>query len=180
MYTGLIRSAAPVPPQSGFLFTDRRTFPSQAITSLAAYGIAAADDLGDGLFADKALIKLRKISCTHLFDGIQIRNNRSAVQSNTIFSSDESGIYIDSNPDDGCNGTGNGINVSANIINTIRTLILGTLSNNTIGTNNTYFNLGSRNTPGDTCENANPAIVKASQAKPLAKNHSSRMLRPAR
>ncbi|HEX4426118.1 MAG TPA: hypothetical protein VH079_12020 [Terriglobales bacterium] len=147
--------------------------------SNSQYGIAAVDDLGDGLIADHASIKSNKISGTHLFDGIEICNNSSTVQSNIIFSSDESGIHIDSDPDNGCNGTGNGITVSANTINTACTGILGNLSNNTIGTN-TYYNVGSLNNPGNSCENANPSVVKAPQAKPVAKNHTSRVVRPVR
>jgi parallel beta-helix repeat protein len=143
------------------------------------YGIVTQDDLADGFIADHTLIKSNKVSGTHLFDGIFVCNNSSTIQSNTIFSSDESGIHIDSDPDDGCNGTGNGIIVSANVINTACTGILGNLSNNTIGTN-TYYNVGSLNNPGNTCENVNPAVVKASQTKPLAKNHTSRMVRPVR
>jgi hypothetical protein len=143
------------------------------------YGIVTEDDLTDGFIADHTLIKSNKISGTHLFDGIFICNNSSTIQANTIFSSDESGIHIDSDPDDGCNGTGNGLIVSANIINTACTGILGNLSNNTIGTN-TYYNVGSLNNPGNTCENVNPSVVKAPQDKPVAKNHTSRMVRPVR
>jgi parallel beta-helix repeat protein len=147
--------------------------------SNSQFGIAAVNDIPDGFIADHASIKLNKISGTHLYDGIEICNNSSIVQSNTIFSSDESGIHIDSDPDDGCSGAGNGHSISANIINTACTGILGNLSNNTIGTN-TYYNVGSLNNSGDTCENANPAVVKANQAKALAKNHQSRMVQPVR
>jgi hypothetical protein len=147
--------------------------------SNSQFGIATDDDLGDGLIADKTSIKSNRISGTHLYDGIEICNNSSTVQSNVIFSSDESGIHIDSNSDDGCNGAGNGIVVSSNTINTACTAILGNLSNNTIGTN-TYYNVGSLNNPGNTCENANPAVVRGSQAKAIAKNHVSRKARPVR
>jgi parallel beta-helix repeat protein len=158
---------------------------SQAITltsnniSNTQYGIAAVDDLGDSLFADKAVIKSNKISGTHLFDGIEICNNSSTVELNTIFSSDEAAIHLDGSSMNGCTGAGNGTTVSGNVINTACAGILGIVGNNTVGVN-TFYNVANTTDAADTCESVTPGVEARSHAKPAAKNQISRAVRPIR
>ena len=102
--------------------------------------------------ADKTLIKSNEIFGTLDIDGIDLCSNNNVVNSNTIASSDEAGVDLDS----GCGSTGNGNKVTGNTINEACAGILagsGT-SGNTI-TPNSFFNVTNITLAADVC----PAAV---------------------
>jgi Periplasmic copper-binding protein (NosD) len=98
--------------------------------------------------ADNTLIKSNMIFGTLDIDGIDLCSNNNTVTNNTIASSDESGIDLDS----GCGSTGNNNSVKRNTINQACAGILagsGTSGNTT--TPNTFFNVTNTILAADVC-----------------------------
>jgi parallel beta helix pectate lyase-like protein len=98
--------------------------------------------------ADMTIIKNNEIFGTLDVDGIDLCSNNNTVSNNTIASSDESGVDLDS----GCGSTGNGNSVTSNTINEACAGILeesGT-SGNTISKNN-FFNVTNVTLSADVC-----------------------------
>jgi hypothetical protein len=110
--------------------------------------------------ADNTIITQNTIFGTQEIDGIDLCSNGNVVTHNTIASSDESAVNLDSS----CGTTGNGNTVTHNIINEACAGILagsGTTGNTT--TPNNFFNVSNINLSGDQC----PAqVAGASPARP--------------
>ena len=98
--------------------------------------------------ADSNVVTGNKVYGTHLFDGIDVCSDNNQVKSNTVNSSDQSGIHNDST----CT-SGNTSNVITG--NTINEACAGILSGLTPLSNtlspDTFFNVGTTVLAGDTC-----------------------------
>jgi hypothetical protein len=108
--------------------------------------------------ADKTTIKSNAIFGTLDVDGIDLCSNNNVVNDNTIASSDEAGVDLDS----GCGTTGNGNKVNDNTINEACAGILmgSATSGNTIAPNN-FFNVTNTTLSADQC----PAPASAARGK---------------
>lgn len=108
------------------------------------YGIVFVTDAGGS--SDGAMVQSNKVVSTHLFDGIDMCNNNNNITGNTVISSDESGIHLDST----CGGTGNSSNVTGNTLNVACAGILnGGMGNNIMS--NTYTNVTNTVLASDVC-----------------------------
>jgi parallel beta-helix repeat protein len=143
--------------------------------SSTQFGIVYVTDPAVGS-ADGGIIKMNKVSATHIFDGIDLCNNNNMVQNNTINGSDESGIHVDSSCTNfGVGGsTGSGDSISANTINgACDGIMIGTAAGvNSIGPN-TFFNAGHTTATADQCT---PPLARVR----LPKSAQQRPFKPAR
>jgi hypothetical protein len=122
--------------------------------------------------ADKTVIKSNAIFGTLDIDGIDLCSNNNVVNDNTIASSDEAGVDLDS----GCGSTGNGNKVTGNTINEACAGILvgsGT-SGNTI-TPNSFFNVTNITLAADQC----PAVMSAGSHGKLRSDFVRPVLAPS-
>ena len=110
------------------------------------YGIAIAETATGN--ADFNTVTGNKVYGTHIFDGIDVCSDSNTVKSNTVNTSDESGIHNDST----CTG-GNSGNIITN--NTVNEACAGLLTGETPNSNtlspNTLFNVNNTVLAGDTC-----------------------------
>jgi parallel beta-helix repeat protein len=110
------------------------------------FGIAT--DTSSSFVADHNAIRTNTILGTRIFDGIELCSNNNTVASNTISSSDEAGVHLDSR----CGGTGRGNSVTRNTINEACAGILagtGTSGNST--SPNTLLNVTNMLLNADQC-----------------------------
>ncbi len=101
--------------------------------------------------ADHANIHDNRILGTRIFDGIDVCSSNNEVYRNTVYSSTEAAIHLDST----CGSTGTNNTVSDNVVNEACAAILQGATPNTIGgpsgTDNTFFNVASQILAGDVC-----------------------------
>jgi parallel beta-helix repeat protein len=100
------------------------------------------------------------VADTHLGDGIDLCSDSNTVTGNTVFSSDESGIHLDST----CGSTGASNNVSSNAVNDACAGILVGGTGNTIATSNTFANVTNLTLNGDVCPVAASSVMATSEA----------------
>lgn len=119
------------------------------------FGIAVVTDSTDSLSADHTTITGNNISATRIFDGIDVCSNSNTVQTNTINSSDEAAIHLDSS----CGGTGKSNTVRNNVINSACAgILVGTGTSGNTTTPNTFFNTQTAVLNGNQC--STPPVVK--------------------
>jgi parallel beta-helix repeat protein len=135
-------------------------------------GIAIETD--GALTADDNTISNNVVSDTHIWDGIDVCSNHNSVISNTVYSSGEAGIHLDSS----CGATGNYNTVSNNsVIEACAGLLLGSGTGNTFPAVNPAANVTYTSLAGDVCT---PTVLLAA---PLvgqvgSQGKSSRPARP--
>jgi parallel beta-helix repeat protein len=126
----------------------------------------------DGAFpADHNTVRNNHVSNTHLGDGIDLCSNTNTVSGNTVFSSGQAGIHLDSS----CPGsTGNSNIVSKNTVNeACAGILLGSGAGNTFPIANLVANVANTSLAGDICT---PVVLTASRVD--SQGHSSRPARP--
>jgi parallel beta-helix repeat protein len=125
----------------------------------------------DGAFpADHNTVRNNHVSNTHLGDGIDLCSNTNTVSGNTVFSSGQAGIHLDSS----CGSTGNNNIVSKNTVNeACAGILLGSGSGNTFPIANLVANVANTSLAGDICT---PVVLTASRVD--SQGHSSRPARP--
>jgi parallel beta-helix repeat protein len=127
----------------------------------------------DGTFtANNNDVTSNLVTNTHIGDGIDLCSDSNTVTGNTVFSSAEAGIHLDST----CGSTGGSNTVNRNAVNEACAAILLGGSGNTL-TANTYANVANTTLAGDVCTLAgvSAALVK-SQVN--SQGHSFRPARP--
>ena len=87
------------------------------------------------------------VTNTHIGDGIDLCSDSNTVTGNTVFSSDEAGIHLDSS----CGSTGSNNIVSRNTVNEACAGILLGGSGNTVSATNTFANVANTTLAGDVC-----------------------------
>lgn len=88
--------------------------------------------------ADTNLVNLNKVYGTHVFDGIDVCSDHNTVKNNTVNSSDEAGIHLDSS----CTGGNSSNTVSYNTINeACAGVLIGPNAAGNITSPNTVFNV---------------------------------------
>src|ERR1700722_5884429 len=127
--------------------------------------------------ADNTFINANHIGGTQNFDAIDICSNNDTVESNVVFGSAQSAIHVD----DECPGpestpSGNNSVVRTNTINeACAGILLGSGTGNTIGPNNTFFNVVNTTLAGDSC----PAVAPDSAKKAGGSVEKHQSLRPS-
>ena len=121
----------------------------------------------DGAFpADTNVVSNNHVSDTHLGDGIDLCSNNNTVSGNTMFSSGQAGIHLDSS----CPSTGNNNTVSKNTVNeACAGILLGSGTGNTFPIANLVANVANTTLAGDVCT---PVVLTVIQG------HSSSPARP--
>jgi hypothetical protein len=152
------------------------TFGSSGILVYASAGITVASNVvestqlaiaptTDPTFgaADNTFINANHIGGTQTFDAIDICSNNDTVESNVIVGSAQSAIHVDDEcPGLGSTPSGNNNVVRTNTINeACAGILLGSGTGNTIGPNNTFFNVVNITLAGDSC----PAVAPDSAKK---------------
>jgi parallel beta-helix repeat protein len=154
---------------SGILIYDsgNMTITGNSVTN-TQNGIAIVTD---GTFpADHNAVSNNHVSNTHLGDGIDLCSNHNAVSGNTVFSSGQAGIHLDSS----CGSTGNNNIVSKNTVNeACAGILLGSGTGNTFPIADLVANVANKTLAGDVCT---PAVLAVSQFD--SQGHSSRPARP--
>ncbi len=114
------------------------------------FGIAIASDSSSQQASGGGganIVTSNKVSGTRIFDGIDVCTDTNTVKTNTINSSDEAGVHIDST----CGVTNTGNIVTGNTINeACAGLLVGTSPGNTTSPD-TYFNVNNTVVQGDVC-----------------------------
>ncbi len=125
----------------------------------------------DGAFpADHNAVNDNHVSNTHLGDGIDVCSNNNTVSANTVFSSGQAGIHLDSS----CGSTGNDNIVSKNTVNeACAGILLGSGTGNTLPIANLVANVAKTSLAGDVCT---PAVLTVSRVDSQA--HSPSPARP--
>ena len=125
----------------------------------------------DGAFpADTNVVSNNHVSDTHLGDGIDLCSNYNMVSGNTVFSSGQGGIHLDSS----CPSSGNNNTVSKNTVNEACAGILqGSGTGNTYPIANIVANVANTTLAGDVCT---PAVLIVRRLH--SQGHSSRPARP--
>jgi parallel beta-helix repeat protein len=128
----------------------------------------------DGLFpADDNTVTNNQVINTVYGDGIDLCSSNNTVTGNSVFSSNQGGIHLDSS----CGSTGNNNTVSNNAVNeACAGILLGSGSGNTISTNNTIANVANTTLAGDVCPAVAPAALPRGQV--TSHGRSSRAVRP--
>ncbi|MGA8101849.1 MAG: hypothetical protein WB869_06830 [Candidatus Acidiferrales bacterium] len=125
------------------------------------FGIVSVTDPTSGTpsdpqgLGDDTNIHNNAVMGTQIFDGIDVCSNNNMVQNNTIYSSTESGVHVDST----CGSTGTKNNVSGNVINLACAGVLEGATPNNIGNNNQYFNDVEEVMTGNVCPD--PSVAAA-------------------
>lgn len=122
------------------------------------------------------------VTNTQLGDGIDLCSNGNTVTSNTVFTSGQSGIHLDSSCASAISNTSTGNNnvVSRNIVNdACAGILLGSGTGNTVSTTNTLANVANTTLAGDTCTSSAPAVSDALVRSRLAL-HEQHVSSPAR
>jgi parallel beta-helix repeat protein len=131
-------------------------------------GIAIVTDVA--FPADHNAVSNNHISDTHLGDGIDLCSNHNTVSGNTVFSSGQAGIHLDSS----CGSTGNKNIVSKNTVNeACAGILLGSGTGNTFPIANLVANVANTSLAGDVCT---PAVLTLSRVD--SQGHSSSPARP--
>jgi parallel beta-helix repeat protein len=128
--------------------------------SIANTQTGIATVTGGGLTANGNTVSNNLVADTHLYDGIDLCSDDNTVTGNTVFSSDESGIHLDSI----CGATGTGNNVSRNAVNDACAGVLVGGTGNTIATSNTFANVTNLTLNGDVCTVTASSVMAASEA----------------
>ncbi len=119
------------------------------------------------------------VTNTQLGDGIDVCSNGNTVTSNTVFTSGQSGIHLDSSCGS-TTSTGSNNIVSRNIVNdACAGILLGSGTGNTVSTTNTLANVAFITLAGDTCTSSAPAVSDALVRSRVAL-HGQHALSPAR
>lgn len=137
---------------SGILIYDSgdMTVTGNSVTS-TQIGIAIVTD--GALPANGNTLTDNTIAHTVTGDGIDVCSNNNTLRGNTVFSSSQAGIHLDSS----CGSTGNNNTVSSNIINeACAGLLLGSGSGNTFPAGNDFANVNFTTLAGDVCT---PTVV---------------------
>lgn len=122
------------------------------------------------------IISNNLVTNTQLGDGIDVCSNGNTITSNTVFTSGQSGIHLDSS----CGSTGNNNVVSRNIVNdACAGILLGSGMGNTVSTTNTLANVANTTLAGDTCTSSAPTVSDALVRSRLAL-HEQHVSSPAR
>jgi parallel beta-helix repeat protein len=154
---------------SGILIYDsgNMTITGNSVTN-AQNGIPIVTD---GTFpADNNVVSNNHVSSTHLGDGIDLCSNNNTVFGNTVFTSGQAGIHLDSS----CGSTGNNNIVSKNTVNeACAGILLGSGTGNTFPIANLVANVANTTLAGDVCT---PAVLTVSRV--ASQGHSSRPARP--
>jgi parallel beta-helix repeat protein len=154
---------------SGILIFDsgNMTITGNSVTN-SQNGIAIVTD---GAFpADHNAVSNNHVSDTHLGDGIDLCSNNNTVSGNTVFSSGQAGIHLDSS----CGSTGSNNIVSKNTVNEACAGILrGSGTGNTFPIANLVANVANTSLAGDVCT---PAVLTVSRVG--SQGHSSSPARP--
>ena len=125
-------------------------------------GIVTVTD--GSLTADGNTILNNLVTNTHVGDGIDLCSNNNTVTGNTVFSSDDAGIHLDSS----CGSTGSNSRLNRNTVNDACAGILLGGSGNTVGMN-TFANVANTTLTGDVC--TAPSVSSASVTnKALVRN----------
>jgi len=127
--------------------------------------------------ADNTFIDANHIGGTQTFDAIDLCSNNDTVESNVIFGSAQSAIHLDDEcPGPGSTPSGNNNVVRTNTINeACAGILLGSGAGNTIGPNNTFFNVVNISLAGDSC----PAVAPAFANKAAGSGEKHQSLRPS-
>ena len=131
------------------------------------FGIAIITDLSSGPPANAWPIMQNMVSGTHIFDGIDVCSNGNNVTSNTVFSSDESAIHLDSS----CGSTGSRNTVKNNTINeACAGILVGTGTSGNTTSPNTINNAEHTILNADSCTTpvfgaSRPGIAAAGQLR---------------
>jgi parallel beta-helix repeat protein len=118
------------------------------------------------------------VTNTQLGDGIDLCSNGNTVSSNTVFSSGQSGIHLDSSCGS-TTSTGNNNVVSRNIVNdACAGILLGTGTGNTVSTSNTLANVANTTLASNTC--TTPTVVSGTLVsnQVASHGHASSPVRP--
>jgi len=154
---------------SGILIFDSgdMTITGNSVTN-ALNGLAIVTD---GAFpADHNTVSNNHVSDTHLGDGIDLCSNQNTVSGNTVFSSGQAGIHLDSSS----GSTGNNNIVSKNTVNeACAGILLGSGTGNTFPIANLVANVANTSLAGDVCT---PAVLTLSRVD--WQGHSSSPARP--
>jgi parallel beta-helix repeat protein len=121
----------------------------------------------DGAFpADHNAVSNNHVSDTHLGDGIDVCSNHNTVSGNTVFSSGQAGIHLNSS----CVSTGNNNTVSKNTVNEACAGILrGGGTGNTFPIANVVANVAKTSLAGDVCT---PAVLTLSRVDSQGRSSS--------
>lgn len=111
------------------------------------------------------------VTNTHVGDGIDVCSNSNTITGNTVFSSDEAGIHLDST----CVSTGSTNFVSRNTVNEACAAILQGGSGNWL-TWNMYANVANTILAGDVCTVVTPSTLSKSQVS--SQGHAFSPARP--
>jgi parallel beta-helix repeat protein len=109
------------------------------------------------------------VSDTHLGDGIDLCSNQNTVSGNTLFSSGQAGIHLDSS----FGSTGNNNIVSKTVNEACAGILLGSGTGNTFPIANLVANVANTSLAGDVCT---PAVLTLSRVD--SQGHSSSPARP--
>lgn len=125
----------------------------------------------DGAFpANHNEVSNNHVSDTHLGDGIDVCSNNNTVSGNTVFSSGQAGIHLDSS----CKSTGNNNIVSKNTVNeACAGILLGSGAGNTFPIANLVANVANTTLAGDDCT---PTVLTVSRVD--SQGHSASPARP--
>ena len=111
------------------------------------------------LTADRNTVTSNQVVNTQIGDGIDVCSDHNTLIGNTVISSGESGIHLDSL----CGATGTRNTVGANIVNEACAGILKGGSPNTYATN-TFWNVVNTTLAGDVCPATLPSALLPRQA----------------
>jgi parallel beta-helix repeat protein len=153
---------------SGILIFDsgNMTISGNSVTN-AQNGIPIVTD--GTLPADNNTVTNNHVSDTHLGDGIDICSNNNTISGNTVFSSGQAGIHLDSS----CGSTGANNIVSKNTVNeACAGILLGSGGGNTFPMPNIVANVANTTLAGDVCT---PTMLTARRS-----GSPGRSARPAR
>ncbi len=153
---------------SGILIygSDDMTITGNSVTDTQT-GIVTVTD--GALTANHNKVNNNVVTNTHIGDGIDLCSDTNTVTGNTVFSSDEAGIHLDSS----CGSTGSGNSVSSNTVNEACAAILMGGSGNTVGTN-TYANVTHTTLAGDICTAASVSSATVSNGALVRSQAASR------
>ena len=153
---------------SGILIygSDDMTITGNSVTDTQT-GIVTVTD--GALTANHNKVNNNVVTNTHIGDGIDLCSDTNTVTGNTVFSSDEAGIHLDSS----CGSTGSGNSVSSNTVNEACAAILLGGSGNTVGTN-TYANVTHTTLAGDVCTAASVSSATVSNGALVRSQAASR------
>ena len=111
------------------------------------------------------------VTNTHIRDGIDVCSNSNTITGNTVFSSDEAGIHLDST----CGSTGSTNFVRRNTLNeACAAILLGGSANSLFF--NTYANVTNTTLAGDVCTVVAPSTLLKRQVS--SRGHSFNPARP--